>query len=103
MRRNCYPIKIIVNENKRCGDFWLTGSQMSRMMKIVSESLAIRAVIMPMLGLSNSELQRQHLPHFKSILPKILKRLDVTRTLKVSEVFELIHRDSMPWFTKLTI
>ena len=35
-------IKILVDERKRPGDFWLTGSQMFRMMKNVTESLACR-------------------------------------------------------------
>ena len=33
-------IKIIVDQRKQPGDFWLTGSQMFRMMKNVTESLA---------------------------------------------------------------
>ena len=35
-------IKIIVDQRKQPGDFWLTGSQMFRMMKNVTESLAGR-------------------------------------------------------------
>ena len=36
-------IKIYADREKRCGDFWLTGSQTFRMMKQVTESLAGRA------------------------------------------------------------
>lgn len=36
-------IKVYVDREKQCGDFWLTGSQTFRMMKRVTESLAGRA------------------------------------------------------------
>ena len=49
-------IKIHVDRNKRNGDFWLTGSQTFHLMKQVSESLAGRAAIIPMQGLSGSEI-----------------------------------------------
>ena len=35
-------INILVDQRKQTGDFWLTGSQMFRMMKNVTESLAGR-------------------------------------------------------------
>ena len=38
-------IKVYVDREKRCGDFWLTGSQTFHMMKKVTESLAGRAGI----------------------------------------------------------
>ena len=56
-------IKILVDERKNPGDFWLTGSQMFRMMKNVAETLAGRVGIVPMLGLTNSELQGLSLIH----------------------------------------
>ena len=46
-------IKIYVDREKHCGDFWLTGSQTFHMMKSVTESLAGRAGIIRMQGLSN--------------------------------------------------
>ena len=45
-------IKVYVDREKKCGDFWLTGSQTFRMMKHVTESLAGRAGIVCMQGLS---------------------------------------------------
>ena len=53
-------IKIIVDQRRQPGDFWLTGSQMFRMMKSVTESLAGRAGIVPMLGLSSAEIDGRH-------------------------------------------
>lgn len=60
-------IKIIVDERKKPGDFWLTGSQMFKMMENVTETLAGRVGIVPMLGLSNSEICGNHFRHLKWI------------------------------------
>ena len=49
-------IKISVDKSKRYGDFWLTGSQVFRLMKDVSETLAGRVGIVNLLGLSTSEI-----------------------------------------------
>jgi len=49
-------IKDIVDENKKKGQFYLTGSQSLKLMKNVSDSLAGRAGIIKMLGLSIREL-----------------------------------------------
>ena len=89
-------IKILVDEHKRPGDFWLTGSQMFRMMKNVTESLAGRVGIVPMLGLSNSEIRGQHLPPFEVHVESLLERLQTTQPMTVAEVFERIYKGSMP-------
>ncbi len=89
-------IKILVDERKTPGDFWLTGSQMFRMMKNVSETLAGRVGIVPMLGLTNSELQGNHLPAFEMDIPALLERMKVSQPMTVSEVFERIYKGSMP-------
>ena len=62
-------IKIYVDREKRCGDFWLTGSQTFRMMKHVTESLAGRAGIVQMPGLSNDEIRGVHFSPFRVVLP----------------------------------
>jgi len=49
-------IKDIVDEDKTKGQFYLTGSQSMKLMKNVSDSLAGRAGIIKMLGLSMREL-----------------------------------------------
>ncbi len=51
-------IKMSADEHKVNGDFWLTGSQMFHMMQNISESLAGRAGILNLFGLSNSEHDR---------------------------------------------
>ncbi|MDX1901695.1 MAG: ATP-binding protein [Gammaproteobacteria bacterium] len=49
-------IKIIVDEEKRPGMFWLTGSQKFHLMQGVSETLAGRVAILDLLGLSQAEI-----------------------------------------------
>jgi predicted AAA+ superfamily ATPase len=48
-------IKLAVDGSGNKGDYWLTGSQVFRMMKGVSESLAGRAAVVQLLGLSERE------------------------------------------------
>jgi predicted AAA+ superfamily ATPase len=53
-------IKMVVDQTGRTGGFWLTGSQQFRLMKGLSETLAGRAGILHLLGLSMRE--RHHRP-----------------------------------------
>lgn len=89
-------IKIIVDQRKQPGDFWLTGSQMFRMMKNVTESLAGRAGIVPMLGLSSAEIDGRHPEPFTVDIPKLMERLAEAKPKSVTEVFERIFKGSMP-------
>lgn len=68
-------IKVYVDREKKCGDFWLTGSQTFRMMKRVTESLAGRAGIVRMEGLSNSEINGNHFPAFTVDIPALMGRM----------------------------
>jgi predicted AAA+ superfamily ATPase len=60
-------IKDIVDENKAKGQFYLTGSQSLKLMKNVSDSLAGRAGVIKMLGLSLRELDK--IAHHGPFLP----------------------------------
>ena len=48
-------IKMIVDGEKRPGQFWLTGSQKFHLMKGITESLAGRVAILDLLGFSEKE------------------------------------------------
>lgn len=89
-------IKIYVDREKRSGDFWLTGSQTFRMMKQVTESLAGRAGIVQMLGLSNDEIRGVHFSPFCVDVPELLQRTEQIPPMTLSEVYERIFRGSMP-------
>lgn len=90
-------VKIIVDERKQKGDFWLTGSQMFKMMESVTETLAGRAGIVPMLGLTNSEINGQQFPPFEVNPEALIKRLNAVKPMSVSDVFERIYKGSMPY------
>jgi predicted AAA+ superfamily ATPase len=60
-------IKDIVDEDKRSGQFYLTGSQSIKLMKNIGESLAGRAGIIKMLGMSMRELTQ--ISYRKPFLP----------------------------------
>lgn len=89
-------IKIIADRRRRPGDFWLTGSQMFRMMKSVTESLAGRAGIVPMLGLSSAEIDGRHPGAFEMEIETLSRRLSEAEPKTVTEVFERIYKGSMP-------
>jgi predicted AAA+ superfamily ATPase len=54
-------IKIAVDENRKRGQFWLTGSQQFHLMQGISETLAGRVAILSMLGFSSRERRRREL------------------------------------------
>ena len=89
-------IKVYGDREKKCGDFWLTGSQTFRMMKHVTESLAGRAGIVCMQGLSNSEISGNHFPAFTMDVPSLLSRMSVCPRMSISDVFARIYKGSMP-------
>lgn len=49
-------IKIAIDEGTEPGSYWMTGSQMYNLMKLAGESLAGRAAILKMSGLSQHEI-----------------------------------------------
>ena len=89
-------IKMYADENKRNGDFWLTGSQMFHMMRNISESLAGRAGVMNLFGLSNNELQNNHFGCFTTDSNELLKRLSVAKKMDLMEIFNILFRGSFP-------
>ena len=89
-------IKMYVDEKKKNGDFWLTGSQVFHLMKNVSQSLAGRVGILNLLALSNSELMGGLALPFTTKPADLAQRLKTAKPLKLNEVFERIHKGSMP-------
>lgn len=89
-------IKIYVDREKRCGDFWLTSSQTFRMMKHITESLAGRAGIVQMLGLSNDEIRGAHFSPFRVDIPELMQRMEQVTPMALPEIYERIYRGSMP-------
>ena len=90
-------IKDIVDEKKVKGQFYLTGSQSMTLMKNVSDSLAGRAGIIKLLGLSVRELAKN--PHRKPFLP-ILERMteagQAGATFDYTQLVSCIHKGFFP-------
>ena len=90
-------IKILLDNSHNKGDFFLTESQSFELMKNVSESLAGRAGILDLLGLSLREINgsawnKPFMPTFE-----YLKERNVNKTvLRIPEIWKIIHRGCLP-------
>lgn len=90
-------IKIMVDERHQPGDFWLTGSQLFKMMGGVQESLAGRVALLHLSPLSQSEImKRPPEPPFSLELPLLSERQNGRQMLNTPEVFQRIHQGGMP-------
>lgn len=89
-------IKMSVDSSKRKGDFWITGSQVFRLMKNVSESLAGRVGIINLLGLSNAEIYGYTSEPYTTEAERLMKRLGKTKEVGLNDVYARIFKGSMP-------
>ena len=90
-------IKILLDSSHNKGDFFLTGSQSFELMKNVTESLAGRAGILELLGLSLREING--LSWNKPFMPtfEYLKERNADKTvLRIPEIWKIIHRGCLP-------
>ena len=93
-------IKMAVDNDKRPGQFWLTGSQQFHVMKDVSESLAGRVAIIQLFGLSRQELQGQGKSQKPFIPDAELFRSRSANNQKLLELYTSIWRSSFPALAK---
>lgn len=89
-------IKMSVDCSKQKGDFWITGSQVFRLMKNVSESLAGRVGIVNLLGLSDAEIYQEPSEPFHTNTEHLMKRLSVRTPKGLNEIYHRIFKGSMP-------
>ncbi|WP_455654948.1 ATP-binding protein [Phascolarctobacterium sp.] len=89
-------IKMSVDQSKRKGDFWITGSQVFRLMKNVSESLAGRVGIVNLLGLSDAEIYQEPSEPFQTDTVYLTNRLSVRTQKGLNEIYVRIFKGSMP-------
>lgn len=90
-------IKMIADESGKKGQFYLTGSQQFKMMKNVSESLAGRAGIINLLGLSLREIKGDNFN--EAFIPTedyMDRRRLSARKPDYKEIWEIIYKGSMP-------
>lgn len=89
-------IKMSVDRSKQKGAFWLTGSQVFRLMENVSESLAGRVGIVNLLGLSDAEIYQTPSEPFTTDISRLMDRLSVVKPRGLNEIYQRIFRGSMP-------
>jgi predicted AAA+ superfamily ATPase len=95
---NLFPqIKIILDKEKKKGQFFLSGSQQFQMMKNISESLAGRLGIVNLPGLSLRELCGvSFCEPFLPIDKYFARRANETQGIPYLEAWNIIHRGSFP-------
>lgn len=89
-------IKMSVDRSKQKGDFWLTGSQVFRLMKSVSESLAGRVGIVNLLGMSDAEIYGIPSVPFSTDAEHLMSRMSVAKPRELNEIYGRIFKGSMP-------
>ena len=89
-------IKMNVDASGHKGDFWITGSQVFRLMQNVSESLAGRVGIINLLGLSDAEIYGYKSEPFITDSERLMKRLEITKARGLNDIYARIFRGSMP-------
>ena len=90
-------IKMMVDQRHNPGDFWLTGSQLFRMMEGVQESLAGRVALLHLSPLSQSELMG--IPDsapFRVDLSLLTQRQRERTVFDTPEIFRRIFTGGMP-------
>ncbi|MDO5445614.1 MAG: ATP-binding protein [Eubacteriales bacterium] len=89
-------IKIHVDKSHTPGDFWLTGSQIFKLMKGVQESLAGRVAVLSMTSMSQAELDGVEASPFSIELDQLSERKVGRAPLDSPAIFERIFNGSMP-------
>ncbi len=89
-------IKIYADSHQEPGAFWLTGSQVFKLMHGVQESLAGRVAVLSMTSLAQAELCQAPMSPFQIELSELVARAETRKAADTEEIFERIYRGSMP-------
>jgi len=90
-------IKIMVDKNHNPGEFWLTGSQILKLMGGVQESLAGRVAVLSLSSLSQNEIYNQdELKPFSLDFTVLAEKQKNTLPTTVTDIFKRIFKGSMP-------
>lgn len=89
-------IKIHVDEHHMPGAFWLTGSQIYRLMRGVQESLAGRVALLHLSPLSQREITGIQAKPFNVDFDALLAESKTISPVSVTEMYERIWKGCMP-------
>ncbi len=89
-------IKIHIDEHHNPGDFWMTGSQIFRLMRGVQESLAGRVALLHMSPLSQREIMGADCVPFTTNMETLIDECRKMPPVDTPKLFERIWRGSMP-------
>ena len=89
-------IKIHVDKNREPGAFWLTGSQIFKLMRGVQESLAGRVAVLSLTSLSQAEICGGTMEPFTVDIEALSARKDGREEADTGDIFKRIYRGSMP-------
>ena len=91
-------IKIHIDEYHNPGDFWMTGSQIFRLMRGVQESLAGRVALLHMSPMSQREIIGAPCVPFTTDMDRLLAERDQFQPVTTPELFARLWLGSMPGF-----
>lgn len=89
-------IKIHIDEHHNPGDFWLTGSQIFKMMRGVQESLAGRVALLHMSPLSQREITGIGNMPFTTNFETLLNQSKIITPVTATALYERLWQGSMP-------
>lgn len=89
-------IKIHIDKYHNPGDFWMTGSQIFRLMQGVQESLAGRVALLHMSPMSAREIDGRNPIPFTTNFETLVNESKIIKTVTTPEMFERIWKGSMP-------
>lgn len=92
----CSYIKMHIDETQTPGDFWLTGSQIFRLMRGVQESLAGRVALLHMSPISQREIEEKELQPFTLDFETLLEQSKIIPPVTAPEIYSRIWRGCMP-------
>lgn len=89
-------IKIHVDQHQKASDFWLTGSQLFKLMHGVQESLAGRLCLLQMSTMSQAEICNLPSKPFELDFDSLVAHVEQRTALPVTELYKRIWTGGMP-------
>ncbi len=89
-------IKIHIDKHHNPGDFWMTGSQIFRLMRGVQESLAGRVALLHMSPMSQREITGAPCVPFTTDFDRLLEESKSFKSVTTPELFKRLWLGSMP-------